>query len=346
MSHSVSEDAQGAPPASSKGGSGPVMPRRSRLYPWLALAPALAAVFSLAGDDRGHCPAHDPARMIWSAALSHPDLGPVGITIDSRYATAIASLRVRGREIVDTADHGRQIQSALALHQGPLATLVSERRNPTEAGSKRDRSRCRSSSEVISRTTSATTFEACTRMAYWLAPGQFSMGNPTHTALNSTALSRDVLCKRVEPGTPDADTIRLQLAFEVADPASATLAQFEVLTAYLADEFRRYHQLRNGRLVPLNHAHGEVPGPVVLESDRDGLALALLCRRIDGTTSGRITYGRFRFDRERVNKVNCVSRVEASGGLPRTRYTFEALIVLATRETIASRLTELSAWLD
>ena len=300
----------------------------------------------MAGDLHDHCPPHDASRTIWGAALAHPDLGPVTVAIDSRYATAIASLRVRGREIVDTADHGRLIQSALALHRGPIATFVPERLNPTEAGSKRDRGRCRSSSEVTRRTTSATTFEGCTHMAYWLAPGQVSQGNRQHTALNAAALSRDALCKRVEPGVPAPDTIRLQLAFEVAEPAQATLAQFEVLTAYLADDFRRYHQLRGGRLVPLDHRHGEVPGPVVLESERDGLALALLCRRVGGTASGRITYGRFRFERERVNKVNCVSRAAAAGGLIASRYDFEAWIVLGTRETIAARLGGLAPGFD
>ena len=58
------------------------------------------------------------------------------ITTTSRLAGAIHSLRWNGREFIDSADHGRQLQSAANFDMG--SKFIPETFNPTEAGSRFD----------------------------------------------------------------------------------------------------------------------------------------------------------------------------------------------------------------
>ena len=58
------------------------------------------------------------------------------ITTTSRLAGAIHSLTWNGREFIDSADHGRQLQSAVNFDAG--SRIRGETYNPTEAGSRFD----------------------------------------------------------------------------------------------------------------------------------------------------------------------------------------------------------------
>ena len=58
------------------------------------------------------------------------------ITTTSRLAGAIHSLTWNGREFIDSADHGRQLQSASNFDAG--SRFIPETFNPTEAGSRFD----------------------------------------------------------------------------------------------------------------------------------------------------------------------------------------------------------------
>ena len=58
------------------------------------------------------------------------------ITTTSRLAGAIHSLTWNGREFIDSADHGRQLQSASNFDAG--SRITGETYNPTEAGSRFD----------------------------------------------------------------------------------------------------------------------------------------------------------------------------------------------------------------
>ena len=58
------------------------------------------------------------------------------VTTTSRLAGAIHSVMWKGREFIDSTDHGRQLQSASSFDNSP--TAPPETFNPTEAGSMRD----------------------------------------------------------------------------------------------------------------------------------------------------------------------------------------------------------------
>ncbi len=96
-----------------------------------------------------------------AALLEHPPnasasirakAGPseIVITTTARLAGAIHSLTWNGKEFIDSADHGRQLQSAANFDAGQ--PFVSETFNPTEAGSRRDSAGPTSSSKLRSLT--------------------------------------------------------------------------------------------------------------------------------------------------------------------------------------------------
>lgn len=61
------------------------------------------------------------------------------ITTTDRLAGAIHSLTWNGDELIDSADHGRELQSAASFDCGlPANEFWAERFNPTEAGSRDD----------------------------------------------------------------------------------------------------------------------------------------------------------------------------------------------------------------
>ena len=117
------------------------------------------------------------------------------ITTTSRVAGAIHSLKWRGKEFIDSTDHGRQLQSAANFDQG--APISAETYNPTEAGSRRDGAGASSSSQLLSLTAKGNRLTTNTLMAFWLAPGENSGEN---RAKNSTVLSKWSLYKEVTIG--------------------------------------------------------------------------------------------------------------------------------------------------
>lgn len=83
------------------------------------------------------------------------------ITTTSRLAGAIHSVRWRGKEFIDSADHGRQLQSACSFDNSEEA--VPETFNPTEAGSRRDGAGPKSSSRLLELSTAEIRFERSRR---------------------------------------------------------------------------------------------------------------------------------------------------------------------------------------
>jgi hypothetical protein len=129
--------------------------------------------------------------------------GPAGdseivITTTARVAGAIHSLTWDGKEFIDSFDHGRQLQSAANFDCGTQFT--SETFNPTEAGSRRDGAGESSSSRLLHMVTAGDALQTTSQMAFWLAPGETSAGNP---AKNTQVLSNHLLTKRVRIGYED-----------------------------------------------------------------------------------------------------------------------------------------------
>ncbi|MFM7927773.1 MAG: hypothetical protein ACKO9Q_08665, partial [Pirellula sp.] len=101
---------------------------------------------------------------------------PLTITTTSRLAGAVHSIRWKGKEFIDSADHGRQLQSACSFDAMSDEPFWAERYNPTEAGSRRDGAGDRSTSRLLGIEADDKLLRTSTQMAYWLNPGERSEG--------------------------------------------------------------------------------------------------------------------------------------------------------------------------
>lgn len=264
------------------------------------------------------------------------------ITTTARLAGAIHSVTWGGREFIDSADHGRQLQSAASFDCGrPL--FHAECFNPTEAGSRKDGAGPTSTSRLLKLSAAKNHLETTTRMAFWLNPGEKSVGRP---AKNEKVLSDCVLSKRVTIGVgkwPHA--IDYRVTFTVPKGERHTLAQFEALTGYMPPAFADFFTLdvATGKLSSLSDGPGEQSKPVVF-STKDG-EYAMGAWSPDQPSRGYATagYGRFRFAAEKVVKWNCVFRVRAAKGIPPGEYSYRVIVAVGTKADVAKTLTGLAA---
>jgi hypothetical protein len=256
----------------------------------------------------------------------------------SRLAGAIDSLTFRGQEYVDSHDHGRQFQSALALHQGDRKDFWAECYNPTEAGSRADGIGNTSSSKLVKLTTSDTTMSSTTQMAFWLAPGEKSFGRP---ARNSKTLSDCLLTKTIRLGTKlSPQILDYQTTFTLPESEQATYAQFESLTGYMPPQFQkfwRYDRIKQN-LEPLSDGPGEQADPVAFSTEDGQHALAIYSPDQPSRGYEQAGYGRFRFETEKVVKWNCVFRVSDPKRVPSGEYRFPHFVILGTRAEVLDLL--------
>src|SRR4029079_17823932 len=99
------------------------------------------------------------------------------ITTTSRCAGAIHSLTWNGKEFIDSADHGRQLQSASNFDAGK-EPFFPETFNPTAAGSARDGAGKKSTSKLLELRAKNNELATKSLMAFWLRPGEKSQGHP------------------------------------------------------------------------------------------------------------------------------------------------------------------------
>ena len=256
------------------------------------------------------------------------------ITTTARVAGAIHSLTWGGKEFIDSYDHGRQLQSASNFDCGK--DFIPEVFNPTEAGSSADGRGEKSSSKLLQMHAGGSELRSTTQMAFWLAPGEKSLGN---LARNEKVLSDHQLSKRVHigvEGLPHA--IEYEVTFEVPEGERHKLAQFEAVTGYMPSEFSRFWTFEpaSGELKPLDDGPGEQALPVVFTTPSGSHAMGVYSpERAPG-------YGRFRFEAEKVNKWNCVFRVRNRERVSAGKYKYRMYVVVGTRDDVTITLKSLS----
>ncbi|MGB8167642.1 MAG: hypothetical protein WCF18_09125 [Chthoniobacteraceae bacterium] len=263
------------------------------------------------------------------------------ITATSRLAGAIHSLTWKGKEFIDSHDHGRQLQSASNLD---LATpITNETFNPTEAGSERDGTGPRSSSRLLHSVVTENALQTTSQMAFWLAPGGKSGANP---AKNTTVLSNHLLTKRVRIGYRDlSNVISYDVTFGLPVGERHTLAVFEALTGYMPPEFSRFLQfnLQSGELEPLDDTAGEIPRPIVFATPEGTHAMGIYAPPQKAPKITGPTFGRFRFTAEKVVKWNCVFRLRDGDGIAPGDYRFRMLVVIGDLANVTDSLRALHA---
>ena len=256
------------------------------------------------------------------------------VTTTARVAGAIHSLTWNGKEFLDSHDHGRQMQSAVNLDCGK--DFIPEVFNPTEAGSSLDGEGVNSSSKLLRSSATDSELRTTTLMAFWLAPGEKSLGN---AARNGKALSDHRVSKRVRIGYKDMPhAIEYEVTFNIPEGERHTYAQFEALTGYMPPEFSRFWKFErdSGELRPLDDGPGEQEAPVVFATPSGSHAMGVY------SPDHPQGYGRFRFKDEKVNKWNCVFRVREPKGIKPGNYSYRLFVTVGTLEDVRRTLKRLN----
>jgi hypothetical protein len=256
------------------------------------------------------------------------------IKTSDRTAGAICSLTWNGKEFIDAADHGRELQSASNFDVD--GDIKDETFNPTEAGSARDGAGQKTTSRLLYLHASGNELVTTNQMAFWLVPGQKSGGIP---ARNTKPLSDHLLAKRVRIGIPSfPNVIDYQVSFLLPPGEKHTRGVFEALTGYMPAEFSAFWRfdLKTRKLEPLDKGPGEIPSPVILATQDGRYAMGIYAPPAAGAP--KTTYGRFEFLHARVTKWNCVYRVTNPAGLPAGDYSNRMFVIVGTLEDVRATL--------
>jgi hypothetical protein len=260
------------------------------------------------------------------------------ITTKSRLAGAIGSVVWRGKEFINTFDHGRELQSAASFDD--TRAVGAETYNPTEAGSRDDFTGPHSTSRLLRITACGNRLRTRTQMAFWLAPGERSSGT---LARNTNALSNCILTKDVTIGVrrwPQA--LSYHVTFSVPLHTHYVSAQYESVTGYMPPEFDHFwvFDAKTGTLQPLSHGHSPVHDSIVLATADGRYAMGIFAPpQKQRDTVGPI-YGRWYFDKARVAKWTCVFRVANSHGIRTGKYKYWMLIPIGTLDQVTDMLRD------
>lgn len=263
------------------------------------------------------------------------------VTTTKRLAGAVHSLTWDGVEFIDSADHGRQLQSAAAFDCGKPG-FHAECFNPTEAGSRHDGAGDTSTSRLVWQRAGGNELSTITRMAFWLRPGEKSDGKP---ALNEAARSDHFVSKRVAVGYKTwPHAVDYRVTFRVPPGEPHTYAQFEALTGYMPPAFSKFHTLNvtTGELTELSDGPGEQAMPVVFATADGKHAMGVWSPDQPSKGYERAGYGRFRFAAEKVVKWNCVFRVKEPKGVPAGESAFRMIVAVGTTDDVRTTLSEIA----
>lgn len=257
-------------------------------------------------------------------------IGSDRLTIRSepKFAGAISSLTFRGQEYVDSADHGRLMQGAIA-YNGRLECL-----NPTQGGGSRDGDNWggRSTSKRGRSFVSPNGFmEVSTRMAYWLRPGMSCTipGQGRSRVDNKTRLSADTYTINHQFGLNERpNVVTVNIKYDIKTTYQSAVV--EALTIYMPLTFNTFHavDLMTGALtLEPTTTPDERSAPIIL-STQDGAHAIAFVSLMPGAT-----YARFRFPD--TNKISLVYR---DGDSITGINQYSAAWVIGTRDEVAGEI--------
>ncbi len=252
----------------------------------------------------------------------------ISVRTCSKFAGAVCSIEYRGKEHIDTKDHGRLLQSAAFFER------YGECLNPTEGGSQRDR---HSSTSVLKAAVAEKNrIRTTTDMAYWLRPGQdYSKGcgrrKDVKQALNKEARSGHLLDKQITVGLPRfANVIEHRVTYNV--PRSYSFAVFEASTGYMPLEFSLALRIDPGTGAEIQKRQAGTP-VILATRDRRHAMGVYAPNPPKGLRYGRFTY-------PDVVKWNCLfEKHDVEPG----RHDYRCLIVLGTVDEVKDTIRRLHA---
>jgi hypothetical protein len=251
----------------------------------------------------------------------------------SRFSGAVCSILYRGKEHIDTRDHGRLLQSASSFDG------YGECYNPTEGGAERDS--WNSTSVLRAARAENNRIWTLTDMAFWLRPSQpypRGCGTRRHVtrAVNTVAVSGHLLEKRIAVGLPGfPNVIEHRVTYYV--PAHFSRGVFEASTGYMPPEFSLalYFDPVSGAETDPGSRQGEQALPVILATPDGQYAIGVYAPDLPRNGSG---YGRFTFPD--VVKWNCVFR---ENDVKPGAYSYRCLLALGTVAEVQDTLRRLSS---
>jgi len=271
------------------------------------------------------------------ASISAPVLGSTLVVSSSaQFAGAVSSLTWRGKQFINAADHGRELQSASSFDG------LGECYNPTEAGSLADGAT--STSRLLGLSASANQLRTTSQMAFWTPAGypypQGCGGNPAITvAQNPTNLSNHTLSKQVTIGFAGIpNVVEYAVTFHV--PENHQSGVFEAVTGYLAAEFSSFYTYdpKRTELRTISVGPGEQPIPLIFATADRAYAMGIFSP--DQPQIAGLGYGRFAFPGQGTMKWNCVYR---TGATPAGDYAFNRnYIVVGALADVVQGMTQAS----
>ena len=289
-----------------------------------------APLSACAGFAVGICGAWGAAGdMTLSVAVQNSE---IVVQTCSRFAGAVCSIVYRGREHIDTKDHGRLLQSASSFDD------YGECYNATEGGAARDTAK--STSVLKAARVENNHIWTLADMAFWLHPLQRyprGCGNLKQItrAVNTVAVSGHLLEKHIIVGLPGfPNVIEHRVTYYV--PTYFSHGVFEASTGYMPKEFSRalYFDPVGGTESDPGDRQGEQALPVIIATPDKQYAIAVYSPDLPRNGLG---YGRFTFPD--VVKWNCVFREkDVNPGA----YSYRCLLVLGSVAEVQKTLRRLN----
>jgi hypothetical protein len=261
-------------------------------------------------------------------ARAHGALVDLGSS--ARMAGGLDYLLFGAKQLINTWDHGRELQIAWSFDGH------GEAENPTECGSSQDGVGATSSSVLSAFWTSGALLGSEVRPAYWNAPGQ-------NGAVNTTIAANQVLNKIVEIGY-GGDAHVLRFLMQLTLPEHHTSLTLEAPTGYLTGDFTAFYtfDLATGTLAPLSVGPGEQGKPVILATPSGAFAMSAWSPDLPAGSSG---YGRFAFPdavtpANATNKWNLVfRRADTPSGI----YDYRSFVFVGTLAEVQASMLALYA---
>jgi len=262
--------------------------------------------------------------------------GNISVTSSSYFKGAISSVKYKGIELINSADRGRLLQSAVSFDG------MGECLNPTEGGSAShwtiaDALHREDTSVLLSTAAYKKNIWTVSQMGYWLNPTEMAFSG-CGIAINLTYASRTILAKHI---TVNSNLIIHDIIFNVGEAhASGT---FEALTGYIPSGTMPnrlfYDPATGSSIIPSSNFIGEQEFPIIYYNNSGTIAIGVFSPALPQNWNGALVgYGSFNFQFERVNKFNCVFR---DNNITAKQYAYQCITVIGTLPEVKITLNTL-----
>jgi hypothetical protein len=255
------------------------------------------------------------------------------IETSARFAGSVSSLIFRGKQFVDTRDHGRELQSASSFDG------FGECFNPTQAGNATDGDKQTTTSRLLAARAGPNWVATQTDMAFWLPPGydykhQCGMSPTTTHAVNKSLTGGHILNQRIELGAAgESNVISDYVTYTV--PEAHGSGTFEAATIYTPIDFSKRYVLNVGTGdIEVTTVVGEQGSPVILATPDGKYAVGLFSPFLPQAGHG---YGTSSYPN--TNKINCVFREKSIAAGQKFSYLCE--FVVGTLEEVKATIIKL-----